>query len=191
MNTKTHLLKKSPAMRRDEFVETDWAEIEDFLAKVSFGFLATKGDSDYPSIVPLNFVWANGALYFHSSRIGQKIKELKANNAVTFCIADEVALIPSYFTSEKLACPATAFFRSVMVYGKAVFVDDLAGARHEAGDLLQAGRAFETVEALESVIDAPPARDPSRPVVFKSVGQALWDLAAARLAWSTLSETAR
>ena len=51
------------------------------------------------------------------------MKELKRNNRVTFCVADEVALIPSYFTSDKLACPATAFFKSVIVYGRAVIVE--------------------------------------------------------------------
>jgi ornithine cyclodeaminase len=64
-----------------------------------------------------------------------------------------------------------------------VVVDDLPGARHEAGDILQAQRDFGSVEALEDALyDGRLARD-GRPVVFKSVGQALWDLAAARLAW--------
>lgn len=72
-----------------------------------------------------------------------------------------------------------------------VFVDDLPGARHEAGDILQAGLDWSRVTALESVVAgavAPPAAAPAAkhddgPVVFKSVGQALWDLAAARLAY--------
>jgi len=63
-----------------------------------------------------------------------------------------------------------------------VVVDDRAGARHEAGDLLQAGVALDEVEALETVLAAAARPHDGRPVVFKSVGQALWDLAAARLA---------
>lgn len=123
---KTELLEKSPLpMRRNEHFEHDTREIEDFLARMSFGFLATASESEYPNIVPLNFVWHNGAIYFHSSRLGQKIKELKRNNRVTFSVADEVALIPSYFTSEKLACPATAFFKSVMIFGRAEFVEEV------------------------------------------------------------------
>jgi uncharacterized protein len=112
-------------MRRKEHTETNLVEIERFLAQMSFGFLATQSEMAYPAIVPLNFVWAMGAIYFHSSRLGQKVKDLKLNNNVTFCVADETALIPSYFTSEKLACPATAFFKSVMIYGKAQFVEDI------------------------------------------------------------------
>jgi ornithine cyclodeaminase/alanine dehydrogenase-like protein (mu-crystallin family) len=73
----------------------------------------------------------------------------------------------------------------------ALYVDDKAGALHEAGDLLQAGVDFAGVTALEDVdADAAHAR-PAAPVVFKSVGQALWDLAAARLAWATLTEVLR
>jgi ornithine cyclodeaminase len=69
-----------------------------------------------------------------------------------------------------------------LLHRAAVYVDDAAGARHEAGDLLQAGIDWDRVSALEAVVggDAPPPRH--GPVVFKSVGQALWDLAAARLA---------
>jgi ornithine cyclodeaminase len=66
-----------------------------------------------------------------------------------------------------------------------VVVDDPAGARHEAGDLLQAGLAPEDAEALEDVLAQPPVPRDERPIVFKSVGQALWDLAAARLALQT------
>jgi ornithine cyclodeaminase len=66
-----------------------------------------------------------------------------------------------------------------------VYVDDLEGAHHEAGDILQAGLDWARVTGLQAVLagEAPrPARQ-AGPVVFKSVGQALWDLAAARLAY--------
>ncbi len=126
MKQNTEPLSPPPLpMRRSEHSENDTAEIEAFLRGISFGFLGTASETPFPSVVPLNFVWHAGAVYFHSSRLGQKVRELKRENAVTFCVADEVALVPSYFTSEKLACPATAFFKSVMVFGRAVIVEDL------------------------------------------------------------------
>lgn len=76
------------------------------------------------------------------------------------------------------------------VLGSALFVDDLAGARHEAGDFLQAGVDWNTVTGIADAADAADAanRQPAdRPVVFKSVGCAAWDLAACRVAYSTLS----
>jgi len=60
-----------------------------------------------------------------------------------------------------------------------LYVDDLEGARNEAGDLIQAGVDWASVAALEAVLEA--ARPERGPVIFKSVGHALWDLAAARL----------
>lgn len=111
-------------IRRAEHSENSRAEIEKLLAEASFGFLGLTTGEPYPYIVPVNFVWHDEAVWFHGSRLGQKMAELRTNAAVTFCVADEVALVPSYFTSDKLACPATAFFRSVMIFGKAEIVED-------------------------------------------------------------------
>jgi ornithine cyclodeaminase len=64
----------------------------------------------------------------------------------------------------------------------AVFVDTLEGAQAEAGDLIQAHIDWPRVIALEDVIVAGARGTHSHPTLFKSVGHALWDLAAARLA---------
>lgn len=60
---------------------------------------------------------------------------------------------------------------------------DSAAARHEAGDLIAAGL---DLAALPTLADRPPLR-PGAPVLFKSCGSALWDLAAARCAVQTLA----
>lgn len=62
-----------------------------------------------------------------------------------------------------------------------LFIDDKPGGLHEAGDFIQAGVDWQRVTALEDAI-AEGVRPDAGPVVFKSVGQALWDLAACRLA---------
>jgi 1-piperideine-2-carboxylate/1-pyrroline-2-carboxylate reductase [NAD(P)H] len=60
-----------------------------------------------------------------------------------------------------------------------LFVDDPEGARHEAGDYLQAGVDWARVRSLAGLLaDGPP----EGAAVFKSVGCAAWDLAAARCA---------
>ena len=61
----------------------------------------------------------------------------------------------------------------------ALFVDDPAGALHEAGDYLQAGVDWTRVRSLADLLSAAA---PAGPAVFKSVGCAAWDLAAARCA---------
>ena len=55
---------------------------------------------------------------------------------------------------------------------------DSAAARHEAGDLIAAGL---DLDALPTLADRPVVRA-GGPVLFKSCGSALWDLAAARCA---------
>jgi len=72
-----------------------------------------------------------------------------------------------------------------LVHRSRVVVDTLDGARHEAGDLIQAGVDWKIVTAIEDVAQTSgvfETPEVSTPTVFKSVGHALWDLAAARLA---------
>lgn len=72
------------------------------------------------------------------------------------------------------------------VQGSAVFVDDPVGAQHEAGDLLLAGVEMGAVRSLSQLLrEGPPA---GRPLLFKSVGCAAWDLAAARVAVRRLAQ---
>lgn len=71
-----------------------------------------------------------------------------------------------------------------IVHSAQVVVDTLEGAHSEAGDLLQASVDWAKVKALRDVLNQP--RPSSGPVLFKSVGHALWDFAAARLATSLL-----
>jgi len=67
-----------------------------------------------------------------------------------------------------------------------VVVDTMEGAGEEAGDLIQAEKAgaFRWADAatLEEVLSG--RERPEGTVVFKSVGHSLWDLAAARTAFS-------
>lgn len=61
-----------------------------------------------------------------------------------------------------------------------VFVDDVAAAREEAGDLLQAGIDWASVRSIGSVLDAGIPK--GLPILFKTVGSGAWDLAACRVA---------
>ncbi|MDR5797649.1 delta(1)-pyrroline-2-carboxylate reductase family protein [Caballeronia sp. LZ008] len=75
------------------------------------------------------------------------------------------------------------------VHASALYVDDPAGARHEAGDFILAGVEWNDVHALALALAAPSkAVDALQPVMFKSVGCAAWDLAACRVARAVLSE---
>jgi len=114
-------------MRRKEFQVSEEHEedVVAFLHEMNYGFLATKNDSDYPGILPINFVYFNDAIYFHGSRIGEKMKSMKQHPAVSFAVAKDYAQIPSYMNDPFYACPATVFFKSVIAHGNAVIVEDL------------------------------------------------------------------
>jgi len=66
-----------------------------------------------------------------------------------------------------------------VIHASTVFVDDPHGAKHEAGDLIQAGIDWTAVQSLADALHSPP--DLSGPIVFKTVGTAAWDLAACRV----------
>lgn len=112
-------------MRRKEFTIEEEQELETFLQEVSFGFLGMSNEDGFPRVVPLNFAYGNGVFYIHGSRAGEKMKLMKGDSRVTFSVAKEYALIPSYFTNDELACPATSFFKSVTVRGHAEIIVDL------------------------------------------------------------------
>ncbi|HEY1998399.1 bifunctional Delta(1)-pyrroline-2-carboxylate/Delta(1)-piperideine-2-carboxylate reductase [Paraburkholderia sp.] len=79
--------------------------------------------------------------------------------------------------------PAMLEIGARTVHGSALYVDDLAGAQHEAGDFIQADVDWTHVTGISSIADASAALPAaSTPVLFKSVGCAAWDLAACRVA---------
>jgi len=81
--------------------------------------------------------------------------------------------------------PGMAELGAVTLGGSDLYADDPAGARHEAGDLLRAGVDWARVASLGAMLRTPV--DHGRPAVFKSVGTAAWDLAAARVALRSLA----
>lgn len=112
-------------MRRDEFAVMNQEELAELLNEMSYGVLGTAGEDGWPELTPLNYVYWEGAIYFHGSKAGQKMANLKADPKVTFSVSKEYAILPSYFSDPKLACPATAYFKSVLIKGYGEIVTDL------------------------------------------------------------------
>jgi uncharacterized protein len=76
-------------------------------------------DGDEAYIVPLNYGYADGVLYFHSAPLGRKIDLIRKNNKVTF----EITFISEILTGEK-PCNWTTRYRSVMGTGTMEIRDD-------------------------------------------------------------------
>lgn len=98
--------------------------IKEVLENAEFGTLAIC-DENKPYSLPVNFVELDGEIYFHGSKKGRKIDILKRNQLASFSVVESYSLIPSYFSSkEGLACPATQFFKSVIIDGQVKFVEN-------------------------------------------------------------------
>lgn len=78
--------------------------------------------------------------------------------------------------------PSMAELPARLVRGCRLYVDTLEGARAEAGDYIQAEVDWKQVQALADALDRPASGN--GPVIFKSVGHAVFDLAAARLVFN-------
>jgi 1-piperideine-2-carboxylate/1-pyrroline-2-carboxylate reductase [NAD(P)H] len=102
------------------------------------------------------------------------------------------AVIPARLKPHTLAIGVGAFkpdmveFPAELLHARPIVVDHLAGAQHEAGDLLQAGIDWSKVRDLSDIVAHGIGPMKNMPVL-KTVGHAAWDLAAARVAVQSLS----
>jgi len=106
------------------FEITDQNIINEVLNNSKYGTLAIC-DNNKPYSLPINFVKINENIYFHGSKKGRKIDILKNNQFASFSVVENYSMIQSYFSStDELACPATQFFKSIIIDGKIEFVED-------------------------------------------------------------------
>jgi 1-piperideine-2-carboxylate/1-pyrroline-2-carboxylate reductase [NAD(P)H] len=139
------------------------------------------------------------ALAAHAERLGMEAAVVAAPEAalgeaslVVTATTSRVPVLPDAVAEGAFVAavgsfePEAAELPPGLVSGSTVVVDTMEGAEEEAGDLIQAEKAgafrWSEATALEEILHGryrPPGT-----VVFKSVGHSLWDLAAARTAFS-------
>jgi len=78
------------------------------------GVLACFGDENYPYAVPVNYVYYNDKIYFHSAKEGHKIDSINKNSKVSFAVVDEDTIVSKEYTS---------YFRSAVAFGRARIVE--------------------------------------------------------------------
>lgn len=115
-------------LRRDDREITDRAAIEAILHRAGVGRLGLAVDGQ-PYVVPLNYVYYNGALYFHCADEGRKIEMLKANPRVCFEVDEHYGTVRS-----NKPVPHSSHYASVIVFGQARVLSDL----HLKFEVLQA-----------------------------------------------------
>ncbi|MDY3920156.1 MAG: pyridoxamine 5'-phosphate oxidase family protein [Candidatus Limivivens sp.] len=94
-------------MRRKDRMMTP-EEAEQILRNECYGILATVGSDRTPYGVPLNYAYADGALYFHCAPIGHKLDNIAQNSAASFTVVASAQVLPETFSTH---------FKSVIAFG--------------------------------------------------------------------------
>lgn len=98
-------------------------ELEDVIHRANVCRLAMV-DGGEPYIVPMNFGYRDGCLYFHCAKEGRKLEVLKRNPKVCFELEADVRLMEG-----DAACKWSTSYESVIGWGTAEIVMDEKAVR--------------------------------------------------------------
>lgn len=99
-------------------------KIVEFLNQQETGRISSIDKDGFPQIIPMNFVYANNAIYMHSHPRGEKLENISKNQKVGFEVDQSLEFLPSYFTSPTDASQADTLYISVVIKGNASIVSD-------------------------------------------------------------------
>lgn len=120
------------------------------------GVLAVHGEDGYPYAFPMDYVYADGKIYFHCAREGHKIDAIRADDRVSFCVYNE-----GFRREGEWALNIT----SVVIFGRIRFIEDRDEAYKACRKLgekyfptreeleYEMEHAFKRVQMLELTID--------------------------------------
>ncbi|MCX7780983.1 MAG: pyridoxamine 5'-phosphate oxidase family protein [Negativicutes bacterium] len=95
------------------------AEALHFLTGNNTGHLATVDADGTPYIVPLNYIFYNGGIYFHCAHNGKKLDNIKRHDKVCF----EVSRTDKTYLGDK-PCNCATRYTSIIAQGRAQVVED-------------------------------------------------------------------
>lgn len=87
--------------------------IVDILNNGEYGTLASVDENGFPYATPLNYVYYDNAIYFHSSPYGHKLDNIVNNSKVSFCVVTDTKVVSEKFTTK---------YKSVIAFGTASWV---------------------------------------------------------------------
>lgn len=96
-------------------------EMETIIQKCEICNMGMIDEEGFPYVLPMNFGYEDGYIYFHSSRTGKKIEVLKNNNNVCISFSADEKL---QWVNEQVACSWGMQYKSVLAFGTVEFVDD-------------------------------------------------------------------
>ncbi|MFW6052635.1 MAG: pyridoxamine 5'-phosphate oxidase family protein [Desulfosalsimonas sp.] len=90
--------------RKDKSIGAE--EAVKLLAECEYGILSTADKNGQPYGVPLNYVYKDNHIYFHSALSGHKLENIKNNPKVSFCVIGATKVMPSLFSTEYVSAVA-------------------------------------------------------------------------------------
>ncbi|HNW98563.1 MAG TPA: pyridoxamine 5'-phosphate oxidase family protein [Bacteroidales bacterium] len=108
-----------PKKRR--IITKQW-EMDDIISKCECCHVAMVDENNMPYVLPFNFGYKDKCIYLHSGQAGRKIDILKKNNRVCVAFSNGYKLSCQ---SENVACSYIMSYKSVICYGKVVFIEDI------------------------------------------------------------------
>lgn len=97
----------------DERTIEDRSEMEEILLAANVGRLGICWNGQ-PLIIPVNFAYENGAIYFHGSDPGLRTESLRKNPNVCFEVDETLGTVPA-----PVPCEYDTAYRSVVAFGTA------------------------------------------------------------------------
>ena len=94
--------------------------VEGILRNCRVGRLGTIGSEGHPMVKPLNFVYMEGRIYFHSAREGEKIEDIARDNRVCFEVDSPVEFVKAVGDP----CSADYLYQSVIIKGRSHLVEE-------------------------------------------------------------------
>src|ERR671912_68138 len=110
------LVRKYEIQSKDKIIQ--------FLNSQPVGRIASLDSNGYPQIIPMNFVYHDGAIYMHSHPFGEKLDNIRRNPNVGFEVDQHICFLPSYYFHPTDASQADTLYISVVIKGTAVIVED-------------------------------------------------------------------
>jgi uncharacterized protein len=122
------------AMRQVKKEIQDRNIVEGLLAKCLVGRLGTIGEDGWPMVKPLNFVYQDGKIYFHSAREGEKIDHIAKDNRVCFEVDQPITYVKG---TQENPCKADYLYQSVICKGRARLVSEESERKAALGALMK------------------------------------------------------
>jgi nitroimidazol reductase NimA-like FMN-containing flavoprotein (pyridoxamine 5'-phosphate oxidase superfamily) len=104
-------------------------------------------DTPYPYIVPMNYGYADGVLYFHGASEGRKLDLIRKNNKVAFEIEQGYEVV-----KKEVSCRWTTKYRSIIGVGKIEIVTDFDEKR-KGLDIIMSHHGREENEYEDNLIE--------------------------------------